>query len=235
MKKTLLALAITSAGLFNAAHADDAALKATFNKIGLENPEVQDSPVKGLKAVTTPQGVIYVSEDGRFVLQGPLYDVSGERPVNLSNQALITKLDALQNEMIVYKAAHEKKVITVFTDITCGYCHKLHEQMKGYNDLGITVRYLAFPREGLGSATEKNMQSIWNTGDRKKAFDNAMRGEDISPIAKTAASKVDISKHFELGQQLGVTGTPAIVLEDGTLMPGYQPPAAMAQILGIKA
>lgn len=235
MKITVLMLAMMSVGLFNAAHADDAALKATFNKIGLENPEVQSSPVKGLKAVTTPQGVIYVSEDGRYVLQGPLFDVSGERPVNLSNQALIAKVDALKNEMIVYKAASEKKVITVFTDITCGYCHRLHQQMKGYNDLGITVRYLAFPREGLGSETEKNMQSIWNTANRNKALDDAMRGEAISPIAKSAASKVDISKHYALGEQLGVTGTPAIVLEDGTLMPGYQPPAAMAQILGIKA
>jgi len=235
MKKTLLMLALVAAGLTQAAHAADAAMKNTFKKIGLENAQVNTSPIKGLKAVTTPQGVIYVSEDGKYVLQGPLYDVSGERPVNLSNQALITKLNALQNEMIVYKAAKEQRVITVFTDITCGYCHKLHQQMKGYNDLGITVRYLAFPRAGLGSPTEKEMQSIWNTGDRKKALDEAMRGDAVSPIAKTAESKVDISKHFELGQQLGVTGTPAVVLEDGTLVPGYQPPEAMAAMLGIKA
>ncbi|WP_369789775.1 bifunctional protein-disulfide isomerase/oxidoreductase DsbC [Rouxiella sp. WC2420] len=235
MKKSVMMLALLASGLSNIAHADEAAMKATFSKIGLENAEVSASPVKGLKAVTTPQGVIYVSEDGKYVLQGPLYDVSGERPVNLSNQALITKLNALQNEMIVYKAAKEQRVITVFTDITCGYCHRLHQQLKGYNDLGITVRYLAFPRAGLDSPTEKQMQSIWNTGNRNKALDEAMRGEEVSPIAKTADSKVDISKHFELGQQLGVTGTPAVILEDGTLVPGYQPPAAMAAMLGIKA
>ena len=235
MKKTLVALAMITAVMANVAHADDASLKATFKKIGLDNPEVQASPVKGLKAVTTPQGVIYVSEDGKYVLQGPLYDVSGERPVNLSNQALVKKIAALEDQMIIYKAAKQQRVITVFTDITCGYCHKLHQQMKGYNDLGITVRYLAFPRAGLGSQTEAQMQSIWNTADRKKAFDAAMRGEEVSPIAKTADSKVDISKQFQLGEQLGVTGTPAVVLEDGTLVPGYQPPEAMAAMLGIKA
>lgn len=235
MNKNIMMMALFVVGLSNVAHADETALKATFNKIGLENPQVNASPIKGLKAVTTPQGVIYVSEDGKYVLQGPLYDVSGERPVNLSNQALVAKLNALQNEMIVYKAAKEQRVITVFTDITCGYCHRLHQQMKGYNDLGITVRYLAFPRAGLGSPTEKQMQSVWNSADRKKALDEAMRGEDISPIAKTADSKVDISRHYELGQQLGVTGTPAVVLEDGTVMPGYQPPEQMAAVLGIKA
>lgn len=235
MKKALLVLALMAAGLTQSAHADDAALQSTFKKIGLENPEVNTSPVKGLKAVTTAQGVIYVSEDGKYVLQGPMYDVSGDRPVNLSNQALLAKLNALQSEMIVYKAAKEQRVITVFTDITCGYCHKLHQQMKNYNDLGITVRYLAYPRSGLNSQSEKDMQSIWNTGDRKKALDDAMRGEAVSPVAKTADSKIDISKHFALGQQFGVSGTPAVVLEDGTLVPGYQPPEAMAAMLGIKA
>jgi thiol:disulfide interchange protein DsbC len=235
MNKTLLVLTLVTSGLANVAHAEEASLKATLNKIGLENPEVKASPVKGLKTVTTPKGVIYVSEDGKYVLQGPLYDVSGERPVNLSNQPLVNKLNAMQNEMIIYKAAKEQRVITVFTDITCGYCHKLHQQIKGYNDLGITVRYLAYPRAGVDSETGKQMQSIWNTADRKKALGEAIRGEKVSPIAKTADSKVDIARQFELGQQMGVTGTPAVVLEDGTLVPGYQPPESMAAMLGIKA
>lgn len=76
-----------------------------------------------------------------------MYDVSGAQPVNVTNQLLLGKLNALSNEMIVYKAPKEQHVITVFTDITCGYCHKLHEQMSDYNALGITVRYLAFPRQ----------------------------------------------------------------------------------------
>lgn len=80
-----------------------------------------------------------------------MYDVSGAQPVNVTNQLLLGKLNALSNEMIVYKAPKEQHVITVFTDITCGYCHKLHEQMSDYNALGITVRYLAFPRRGLQS------------------------------------------------------------------------------------
>ncbi len=84
--------------------------------------------------------------------------------------------------MIVYKAPQEKHVITVFTDITCGYCHKLHEQMSDYNALGITVRYLAFPRQGLQSEAEQNMKAIWCAKDRNKALDDAMSGKGVQPV-----------------------------------------------------
>jgi len=227
MKKGLMLLTLLAACMTNAVQADDAAVQGTLNKLGMKNAEVQPSPVTGLRAVTTDSGVVYISEDGKHVLQGPMYDVSGAQPVNVTNQMLLKKLDALKSEMIIYKAAKEKHVITVFTDITCGYCHKLHQQMKEYNDLGITVRYLAFPRQGLNSKTEKDMQSIWCTGNRNQSFDAAMRGDDISP----ATCKTNIAKHFELGVQFGVTGTPAIVLENGTLIPGYQPPKEMAAML----
>ena len=180
MKKGLLLLTFLTACMSSAVHADDAAIKATLGKLGMSNAEIQSTPVKGLSAVSTDSGTIYITEDGKHVLQGPMYDVSGTHPVNVTNKALVKKLDALQNEMIIYKAKNEKHVITVFTDITCGYCHKLHQQMQEYNDLGITVRYLAFPRQGLNSKTEKDMQSIWCTGNRKTSFDAAMRGDDIT-------------------------------------------------------
>jgi len=177
--------------------------------------------------VLTDNGVLYVSEDGKHILQGPLYDVSGKEPVNVTNQLLTGKLEALKDQMIVYKAPKQKHVITVFTDITCGYCHKLHEQMKEYNDLGITVRYLAFPRQGLNSQAEKDMQSIWCTADKAKAFDQAMKGDAVSP----ATCKTDISKHYALGVQFGIQGTPAIILENGMMIPGYQGPKEMAAML----
>ena len=118
-------------------------------------------------------------------------------------------------------------VITVFTDITCGYCHKLHEQMADYNALGITVRYLAFPRQGLDSDAEKEMKAIWCAKDKNKAFDDVMAGKSVAP----ASCDVDIADHYALGVQLGVSGTPAVVLSNGTLVPGYQPPKEMKEFL----
>ena len=180
---------------------------------GIQQADVQPSPVNGLKTVLTDSGVLYASEDGKHILQGPLFDVSGKEPVNVTNQLLSSKMDALKDQMIVYKAPKEKHVITVFTDITCGYCHKLHQQMKEYNDLGITVRY-GVPASGAGFRAEKDMKSIWCTADKAKAFDAAMKGDAISP----ATCKTDISKHYELGVQFGIQGTPAIILENGMMI-----------------
>jgi sulfonate transport system ATP-binding protein len=133
------------------AQADDAAIQQTLAKMGIKSSDIQPAPVAGMKTVLTNSGVLYITDDGKHIIQGPMYDVSGTAPVNVTNKMLLKQLNALEKEMIVYKAPQEKHVITVFTDITCGYCHKLHEQMADYNALGITVRYLAFPRQGLDS------------------------------------------------------------------------------------
>ncbi|OMQ22194.1 bifunctional protein-disulfide isomerase/oxidoreductase DsbC [Serratia oryzae] len=231
MKKGVMLLSMLVASFTGAVHADDAAIQQALGSLGIKQADVQPSPAAGLKTVLTENGVLYITEDGKHVLQGPLYDVSGAEPVNVTNQLLVTKLEALKDQMIVYKAANEKHVITVFTDITCGYCHKLHEQMKEYNELGITVRYLAFPRQGLNSQAEKDMQSIWCSADKAKAFDAALKGDAISP----ATCKTDISKHYALGVQFGVQGTPAIVLQNGMLIPGYQGPKEMAAMLDAHA
>ncbi|WON77951.1 bifunctional protein-disulfide isomerase/oxidoreductase DsbC [Serratia sp. UGAL515B_01] len=227
MKKGLMLLSLLVTSVTGAANADDTAIHKALGSLGIEQADVQPSAVAGLKTVLTEGGVLYVTEDGKHVLQGPMYDVSGNEPINLTNQLLMTQLEALQDQMIVYKAAKEKHVITVFTDITCGYCRKLHEQMQEYNDLGITVRYLAFPRQGVNSQTGKDMQSIWCTADKAKAFDAGMKGDPISP----ATCKTDIAKQYKLGIQFGVQGTPAIVLKNGMMIPGYQPPKEMAAML----
>lgn len=218
MKKSLLLLPMLMAALSGVANADDSAIQQTLKKLDIQQADIQPSPIPGISTVMTESGVLYISADGKHLLQGPLYDVSGDQPINVTNQALLKKLEALSSEMIVYKAPEEKHVITVFTDITCGYCRKLHEQMKDYNALGITVRYLAFPRQGLSSQAEKDMRSIWCMADRNKAFDDAMKNNDISP----ATCKTDISKHYQLGVQFGIQGTPAIVLQNGTIVPAIR-------------
>ncbi|NIH15675.1 bifunctional protein-disulfide isomerase/oxidoreductase DsbC [Serratia symbiotica] len=228
MKKGLMLLSLLVAAVTSAAHADDAAIKKALDSLGIKQANLRPSSVKGLKTVLTDSGVLYVSADGKHILHGPLYDISSKVPVNVTNQLLVTQLETLRDQMIVYKAPKEKHVITVFTDSTCGYCHKLHQQMHEYNDLGITVRYLAFPRQGRGSLVEKDMQSIWCSADKAKAFDAAMKGDAVSP----ATCKTDISKHYALGAQFGIQGTPAIILENGMMIPGYQGPKEMAAMLG---
>ncbi len=231
MNKTLVLLSFAALAFSSLTHADDAAISHSLDRLGVHHVDIQPSPVAGLKTVLTDSGVLYVSDDGRHIIQGPMFDVAGNHPVNTTNQLLAKRLNALQNEMIIYKAPQEKHVVTVFTDITCGYCHKLHEQIDEYNKLGITLRYLAFPRQGLNSQAEKDMTSIWCTANRNQAFDKAMQGDAIS----AATCKTDISKHYTLGVQYGIQGTPAMLLEDGTLIPGYQSPKELSAILAQQA
>ncbi|ANI81388.1 MULTISPECIES: bifunctional protein-disulfide isomerase/oxidoreductase DsbC [Kosakonia] len=227
MKNGLIMFTLLAAAFSGVAHADDAAIKQSLAKLGVQSSEILPAPVAGMKAVLTNSGVLYVTEDGKHIIQGPMYDVSGAQPVNVTTQMLLPHLNALEKEMIVYKAPKEKHVITVFTDITCGYCQKLHSEMADYNALGITVRYLAFPRQGVPSEVENQMKAIWCAKDRNKAFDDAMDGKGIKP----ASCDIDIANHYALGVQFGVNGTPAIVLNDGYLVPGYQAPAEMKAFL----
>lgn len=227
MKKALILLSLLVASLIGMARADDAAIHNALSSLGITKAEILPSPIAGMQTVLTDNGVLYLSGDGKHLLQGPMYDMSGTHLVNVTNQLLMGKLTALQDQMIVYKAPVEKHVVTVFTDISCSYCHKLHKQMKEYNDLGITIRYLAFPRQGSDSQTAKDMQSIWCTANKAKAFDAAMKDEPISP----ATCNTDIGKHFVMGVQFGVNGTPAIVLNDGKVLPGYQGPKELAAML----
>lgn len=233
MKKGLFFVSLLSASLFSIANAGTEQIQQSLKSMGVTHADVKPSPVAGLQTVFTDNGVLYVTDDGKYVLQGPMFDVSGKLPVNVTNQLLNKQLQQLEPEMIVYKAPKEKYVITVFTDITCGYCRKMHSQIDEYNKLGITIRYLAFPRQGVNSQAGKDMKSIWCVAPagRKKAFDAAMKGDDISPVS----CNIDLKKHYDLGVQLGVQGTPAVMLSDGMLLPGYQGPKEMLALLNAQS
>lgn len=219
MKKimTVLSLLAMSAG----AMADDAALKNKLEKLGVKDIEIQSSPIKGLRTVISDQGVFYAEEGGDYLLQGNIYKLSDKGISNISNNVLMDKLNALTSEMIVYPAKNEKHVVTVFMDITCHYCHLLHQQIKEYNDLGITVRYLAFPRAGLNSQTAGQMEAIFAAKDPVFALNEAEKG---NPPKELKTPNI-VKKHYMLGVQLGVTGTPTIITSEGESIGGYLKPA----------
>lgn len=217
MNKILTALSLVAVS--SMALADDAAIINNLKKLGATQVEVKNSPMKGIKTVITDQGLLYASEDGKYMLQGKLFELTDKGPVDVSAQALMGVLESYKNEMIVYPAKNEKHIVTVFMDITCHYCHKLHEEMKGYNDLGITVRYLAFPRRGMDK-TAQQMESIFTAKDKVQALNDAEKGK-LPTELKTPQI---VKKHYDLGVQFGVRGTPAIVTSSGELIGGYLPP-----------
>lgn len=227
MKKSLIAVALFCAAFAGIAQADDSAIQNILQRLGMKVTDIQSSPLPGMKTVLTDNGVFYVSNDGKQMIQGPLYDLSGPRPVNATFRLLDKKVEQMVPDMIIYKAPKQQHVVTVFTDITCGYCHKLHQQIADYNALGITVRYLAFPREGMGGQVAKNMTSVWCAADRKKAFDDAMNGKAPAP----ATCNIDLARQYQLGLMYGIQGTPAILTDSGVMIPGYQGPQELKQTL----
>ena len=212
-------------------------LKEKINRLlGLSVVKVEKTAVPGIALLITNQGLFYASYNGDFFIQGKVYSL-GSTVTDLAEESLakmrLAGLEEFKNDMIVYPAENEKYVVTAFTDITCGYCRKMHAQMDDYNERGITFRYLAYPRSGikdrLGNFTDgfKDLRSVWCSDDSANALTKAKAG---SGIAYRICDK-PIEGQFDFGRQVGVTGTPAIVLSNGTMIPGYQPPAQLEELL----
>ena len=201
---------------------------------------IKKSKMPGVYKVQITDGgpLLYMEEGGKYFFTGTLYEIQKS-----SGVANLTELDKTAGrkslvktfkpeEMIVFtpKAPVKvKSVINVFTDVDCYYCQKLHQEVPEMNALGIEVRYLAYPRAGEGSATYKKLVSAWCSDDPQDAI-TRLKSKQTIPN-KTCENPV--SQQFALGKRLGVTGTPAIILEDGQLIPGYKPAKAMASQLGI--
>jgi thiol:disulfide interchange protein DsbC len=211
-----------------------AKLKALRPDIPIEG--VSSSPVPGIYALELTGGtVFYGTSDGRYLFAGDLYELGDDDLVNLADIGRATKRKALMDavavsDMVVFPASGETKaVINVFTDVDCGYCRKLHQEVTELNDLGIEVRYLAYPRAGVGSPSYSKIVSAWCAEDPNAAITELKAGNDIPPMS----CDNPVAEQFGLGQEIGVTGTPAIVLEDGRLIPGYAPAAELAANIGL--
>lgn len=225
MRKLLAMTMLIASGVVGA---DDATIEKKLENLGIENISISDSPLTGLRTVISDQGIFYASEDGKYLLQGALVEVGDDGVKDLTNQPLMEKLNAASKDMIIYPAKEEKHVVTVFTDITCPYCTKLHREIEQYNAHGITVRYLAFPRAGDDSKAARQMASIWQAKDRNAALDAA----ELDKKTPEEAKDTDLIRaQFILGHQFGVSGTPAMILENGQMIPGYRKASELLKII----
>ena len=233
-----LVVIFLAGGVISTAYAENADLEkarknimATFKGINPKN--IFPSPIEGLYQVVIPPRLFYASLDGRFVLDGDMIDMKTKQNISQSvrNKALIKAVDAIgEDSMIIFGKDTLKHTVTVFTDIDCAYCRKLHSQVKKYNDLGIRIRYMSYPRAGIDSKSYREAEAVWCSKDRKKALTDAKNGMTI----KSKACKSPVAKEYALGNMIGIRGTPAIVLEDGTVVPGYVPPQQLSNALDNK-
>jgi len=211
--------------------------KLQFLRPGLQASSVKASSVPGYYLVETSAGeAIYMDEKASHFFAGDLIRIDDNRFVNETNETrsgarkqLLASLD--ESDMLVYSPPVEKvkATITVFTDIDCGYSRKLHREVPALNEAGVAVRYLAYPRAGIGSASYKKIVSAWCADNPNTALTRAKAGEAIEQL--NCANPV--AAQLALGDKFGVNGTPAIIFEDGRLQPGYLPADEMIKLLGI--
>lgn len=193
---------------------------------------IEASPVKGLYEVLVGTQLMYVTGDGRYFVDGRIVDLKKREDLTEPRLAA-ARLKAVErvgeDNMIIFDPPGKAKhTVTVFTDIDCGYCRKLHQQIKGYGDEGIRVRYLFYPRAGKGSAAYDEAVSVWCADDRRAALTAAKAGKEVP--AKRCTNPVDA--HLALGHEMGIRGTPALLLDSGDMVPGYVEPAQLAAMLG---
>lgn len=230
------AVATTAKASAPAAGTPDARAVEAVRKLGaqLKVDRVGAAPIPGFREAIVQGQVIYISDDGRYMfLPGPngaVFDTEGMK--NLSENAIAGLRKELlrtipQTERIRFAPATPLHSVTVFTDVECGYCQKLHSEMAEYNRQGIAIEYLAFPRAGLGSPNYHQMVSVWCAADRRGAMTAAKTGGKVPPKACTTS----VNQQYDVGQRIGLTGTPMIITDQGVQVGGYVPPAALRKVL----
>lgn len=199
------------------------------------NPQIKvdriaAAPLPGFREAIVGGQVVYISDDGRYLLQGTLYDIATKKNLGEASLAKVRK-ELLKTipvaDRIVFAPPNPKHTVAVFTDIECGYCRKLHSEIAEYNRQGIAVQYLAFPRMGLGSEDFRKMVAVWCAADPRKALTDAKNDRPV-PMKNC---KNPVTMEYDVGQRVGLTGTPMILAEDGTQLGGYLPPAALRAAL----
>lgn len=193
---------------------------------------IKPTPIKDLYEVVYGAQVMYVSAEGRYLLRGNLIDLDQrqdltEQTRSRARREALSKVD--ESEMIVFSPTSKKPrhTITVFTDVDCPYCRKLHSEIDEYTNAGIKVRYLMFPRMGKNSPSYYKAVNVWCAKDRNEALTEAKQGKELPK----RTCKNPVQSQMELGQLIGVNGTPATVLENGEMVPGYRPAKEMVRLL----
>jgi thiol:disulfide interchange protein DsbC len=218
-----------------AAAAKDPRVELAAKIPGTKPEDLRPTPIPGLFEISSGLDVSYVSSDGKYILRGDLFQIEGggaDFPNLTEQRRMAMRRDAMaklsESEMVVFGPAKAPYTITVFTDMDCSWCRRLHSQMAEYNKLGVRVRYLFFPRSGPDTESWYKAESVYCAKDRKAALTKSKAGEKL-PKANCGATPV--RAQFDLGRELGVRGTPGVLLPSGELVPGYLPPGELIAYL----
>jgi thiol:disulfide interchange protein DsbC len=228
---TSLVLAFSAASAQEEALPSRADIAASLN--GVKATDLKDSAIEGFYEINVGSKVAYVSSDGRFLFEGELYDLSSSENLTENSRArarvdLLAGVDPSQMIVFAAKNGPPKHTITIFTDVDCGYCRQFHREIDKVNELGIEVHYLFYPRTGPATESWSKAERVWCASDRNTALTKAKLGGQVPDV--TCADN-PVAAHYDLGHQVGVTGTPSIYTAEGVHIGGYLPPQQLLTTL----
>ncbi|HHB91831.1 MAG TPA: DsbC family protein [Thioploca sp.] len=206
-----------------------------FAKVDISKIKLSTTPIPGLYEAMIGSEIVYISADGNYLIMGDIRDLKTGKNIADSKFSKL-RLKALNSlnvrDMVVFAPENgTKHVVHIFTDVDCPYCAKIHKEVPTLNKAGIEVRYLAFPRAGIGSGTYNDMVSVWCAKDRQQAMTDAKEGKEI----EKAECNNPVADQYKLGQSIGINGTPALILSDGELIPGYLPAQRLINYINQKS
>jgi thiol:disulfide interchange protein DsbC len=220
------------------AWAETLRIKLTATLVAATNSNVEvvaisETPFTGLMEVELSSGEkLFSDREGNYLVTGDLFMANSDGLVNLSalgrQEKIVDWISAVpEDEMVIFVPEETKASVTVFTDVDCGFCRRLHGDIDAILALGIQVRYVAYPRGGEASTAYPKMISVWCAEDRKRAIAQAKNGQNIP----SRDCENPVLEHYNLGNRIGISGTPALVLEDGSIIPGYLEPERLAEMV----
>lgn len=197
----------------------------------IDPQEIFESPIEGWYTIRKGAIIAYISADGRYLLQGDMIDLQDNSNLTeqARNDARVVMLSAVPDEdLIIFSPDKVQHSVSIFTDIDCTFCRRLHSQIDDYMEQGIEIRYFLYPRNGPSSPSWAKAEKVWCADDRNEALTLAKLDKEYS--THICDSSI-VSNHYLMGQDVGLRGTPAIVLHDGTLFSGYLPPAQLKEAI----
>lgn len=230
--KSLIFLILAAAAVpLQAGQAEREQLAASLP--GVEAADIRETQLEGLYEVTLGTRVVYVSGDGRYMIQGQLVDLEARRNLTEERSSEIRSRwvsELPESDMVIFEAAGETRhTITVFTDVDCSYCRAMHAEIDELQELGIRVRYLLYPRNGMDNPSAQKAESVWCADDRQAALTRAKAGKRVP---RRSCGQSPLPTNIQRAREIAVTGTPTIVTQDGDLIRGYLPAERLAEELG---
>lgn len=221
----------TSAATPLAAPAADPRVAIAAKMQGVKAEDLHASPIPGIYELLRGGDAAYVTADGKYAILGDLYETGSNNNLteNRRRDLRLKMLAAIpEAQMVVFGPQNAKHTITVFTDMDCAYCRKLHSQINDYNKLGIKVRYIAYPRSGPNTSSWSKAEQVWCASDRKAALTQAKLGKNLS---NKICPDNPVAKEYQLGQDFNLQGTPTLILGNGAMVSGYLPPPDLVEEL----